>query len=87
MKAHNDHKTVLKKYFIGSNQFIGGGQPSIADIMMVCTLQQSAAAAADHADVQDYVAKVRDATDTKTYDELDAFIKALPQTLKAMKML
>ena len=55
--------------------------------MMVCTLQQSAAAQADNSDLQDYVAQVRAATDTKIYDELDAFIKALPDTLKAMKML
>lgn len=86
-KLHTDHKTLIKKYFMGSNQFIGGAQPSIADIMLVCTLQQSGVAGADHSDMKDYISGVREATDTTTYDELDKFIYNLPQSLKEMKML
>jgi len=87
LKAHNEHKEALQKYFIGSNQFIGGNQPSIADLLMCTTLQQTALSGADHGQLQDYIQKVRASTDVGVYDELESFIMALPQNLKAMKML
>ena len=87
LKAHNEHKKVLKDYFIGQNKFVGGDQPSIADILVTTTLQQTELSGADHGDLADYVQGVRAATDITAFDELQKHINALPQSLRDMKML
>ena len=87
LKAHNEHKKVLKDYFIGGNKFVAGNQPSIADILMTTTLQQTELSGADHGDLAEYLQGVREATDVATFDELEKHIQALPQSLKDMKML
>ena len=87
LKAHNEHKKVLKDYFIGQNKFVGGDQPSIADILVTTTLQQTELSGADHGDFADYFQGVREATDASSFDELEKHIQALPQSLRDMKML
>ena len=87
MKANAQHKKAIKDYFLGSSQFIGGGQASIADIMLVMTMQQTTEAGVDNQDFSDYIARVREASDVASFDELEANVKELPQILKNMKML
>ena len=87
LKAHNEHKKVLKDYFIGGNKFVAGNRPSIADILVATTLQQTELSGADHGDLAEYLQGVRQATDVATFDELEKQIQALPQSLKDMKML
>ena len=87
LKAHNEHKKVLKDYFIGQNKFVGGDQPSIADILVTTTLQQTELSGADHGDFADYFQGVREASDVAAFDELEKHIQALPQSLRDMKML
>ena len=87
LKAHNEHKKVLKDYFIGGNRFVGGNQPSIADILVTTTLQQTQLSGADHGDFAEYFQGVRGATDVTAFDELEKHIQGLPQSLRDMKML
>ena len=87
LKANAQHKKAVKDYFLGSNQFIGGDKASIADIMLVMTLQQTREAGVDNLDFSDYIARVREASDVASFDELEANVKELPQILKNMKML
>ena len=87
LKAHNEHKKVLKEYFIGKNKFVGGSKPSIADILVTTTLQQTLLSSANHEDFADYFQGVREATDITAFDELEKDIQALPQSLRDMKML
>ena len=82
--AHTEHKAQLKNYFIGSNKFIGGDEPSIADLLVACTLQQSALSSVNHEDFGDYVGRVREVTDITVFDELEGYTRGL---FTKMKML
>merc|ERR1712240_728253 len=46
-KTHQQQKKIIKNYFLGDKQFIGGESASIADLLCVCTLEQTAIAGAD----------------------------------------
>jgi len=85
-KTHKQQKDIVRKYFLGGKPFIGGESVSIADLMCVCTLEQTAVAGADHTASKDYMERVRQAT-VDVYDELTQDCKNIPETLKAMKML
>merc|ERR1712179_456975 len=85
-KAHADQTKIVKKYFLADKPFIGGEIASIADLMCVCTLEQTAVAGADHSANSDYMERVREAAG-EMYDELTEDVKKIPDTLKAMKML
>ena len=87
MKANKNHKKALSDYFIGSHKFIGGDQASIADILMVMTLHQTSVAGADNSDFTDYIDRVRDASDTAAFDELEQNVKSIPDILRSMKMI
>eukprot|EP00091_Calanus_sinicus_P013867 TRINITY_DN30815_c0_g1_i1.p1 TRINITY_DN30815_c0_g1~~TRINITY_DN30815_c0_g1_i1.p1 ORF type:complete len:106 (+),score=29.68 TRINITY_DN30815_c0_g1_i1:178-495(+) len=85
-KAHEQQKDLVRKYFLAGKPFIGGESVSIADLMCVCTLEQTAVAGADHGTSKEYMERVRQAT-LAVYDELTEDCKNIPETLKAMKML
>ena len=70
-KTHKDHKQIIQEYFIGEKQFIGGDDVSVADLMLVATLQQTALTGCHHGDFQDYISRVRTLTDSTFFDELD----------------
>ena len=70
-KIHKDHKDIIQRYFIGENQFIGGDDVSVADLMLVVTLQQTALTGCHHDEFHQYIAMVRQRTNTSFFDELD----------------
>merc|ERR1712142_1241200 len=73
------------KYFLAGKPFIGGDSPSIADLMWICTLEQTAAAGADHRTCNDYIERVRQSI--VSYDDVTEEWRNVPESLKAMKML
>ena len=46
--AHEKQKKVFQDYFLGSNKFVGGDTPSIADLLMASTLLQTSVAGYNH---------------------------------------
>jgi len=85
-ESHKQQKDIVRKYFLAGRPFIGGESPSIADLMCVCTLEQTAVAGANHESSSEYIERVRQAT-IGCYDELTEDCKRIPETLKSMKML
>ena len=41
LAAHESQKKVFQDYFLGSNKFVAGDSPSIADLLMASTLLQT----------------------------------------------
>merc|ERR1711963_1334628 len=68
-ESHKQQKDIVRKYFLAGRPFIGGESPSIADLMCVCTLEQTAVAGANHESSNEYIERVRQAT-IGCYDEL-----------------
>eukprot|EP00092_Neocalanus_flemingeri_P028435 GFUD01030876.1.p1 GENE.GFUD01030876.1~~GFUD01030876.1.p1 ORF type:complete len:224 (-),score=68.80 GFUD01030876.1:97-768(-) len=86
LKAHELQKDIVRKYFLAGKPFIGGETASIADLLCVCTLEQTAAGGVNHDTSKEYMERVRQAT-LDVYDELTEDCKKIPETLRAMKML
>jgi len=85
IKDHQKHKKLMKSYFIGDKAFIGGDQPSVADLLAVCTLEQTAVAGVDHSEESDYTSRV--AAQCQDFDLLHENVRNAVQTLTDMKML
>jgi len=84
-KDHQKHKKLIKNYFVGDQAFIGGGQPTIADLLAVCTLEQTAIAGADHSEELDYTSRV--AASCPEFDLLHQDVRGGVQTLTDLKLL
>merc|ERR1711963_481394 len=80
-KEHEKQKQLVKSYFLGGMPFIGGETISIADLLCVCTLEQTAVAGANHESSKDYIERVRQAS-LGHYDELTEDCKKIPETLR-----
>ena len=46
--AHESQKKVFQDYFLGSNKFVAGDMPSIADLLMASTLLQTSITGYNH---------------------------------------
>ena len=46
--SHESQKKVFQDYFLGSNKFVAGDTPSIADLLMASTLLQTSIAGYNH---------------------------------------
>jgi len=86
IETHAKQKDVVRDYFLAGKPFIAGETASIADLICVCTLEQTAAAGANHEASQEYMERVRQAT-IGVYDELTEDCKNIPELLKSMKMI
>jgi len=84
-KAHAKDKKVFSSYFLQGKPFVGGSEPSIADIMIAVTLEQSAILGVDHKAEAEFLTRVREAF--PDYEDVHKEIKALPDRLKSMKMI
>merc|ERR1712013_595043 len=86
LKHHSELNNSVKKHFLSGKTFIGGNRISIADLLFACTLQQTAAAGAEHEDFKEYIELVRQET-LPHYDELGEDSRNIPDYLKKLKML
>ena len=87
LAAHESQKKVFQDYFLGSNKFVAGDTPSIADLLMASTLLQTSIAGSSHETLARYLDDVKSATDPAFYEELNQHVQSIPDLLKSMKML
>jgi len=84
-KKHSQDRKLFQSYFLKGKPFVAGDNASIADLMMAVTFEQSAVAGVELGKETDFVDRVK--AEFPDYDLMHQEVRALPDTLRKMKML
>ena len=87
-KIHMNDRKIFQSYFLGGKPFVGGESVSIADIMMVVTLEQATVAGQGLLiDEEAYVVVNRVKAELPDYDAIQQESWAIPDRLRQMNLL